>query len=229
MKNKKAVIIGATGLVGKALVKKCLESQMFGEVVILVRRNSGIKHPKLKEHIIDFDNITEYGTHITGDVLFSCMGTTLKQAGSKEAQYKVDFTYQYQAAVAARKNNIPTYILVSSTGANSSSSFFYLKMKGELEDAVKKLEFNSTIILQPNLLTGDREKNRLGEKIGATIYQAVIKIIPKLEKYKPIAGEEVAESMIIAFKNALKGTVVLKSRQISDSISQYKSSNYVTR
>lgn len=111
MNNKKAVIIGATGLVGKALVKKCLDSELFGEVVILVRRNSGIKHPKLREHIIDFNDFTEYKTHISGDVLFSCMGTTLKQAGSKKSQYKVDFTYQYQAAVAAKKNNIPTYVL----------------------------------------------------------------------------------------------------------------------
>ena len=229
MNNKKAVIIGATGLVGKALVKKCLDSELFGEVVILVRRNSGIKHPKLREHVIDFNDFTEYKTHISGDVLFSCMGTTLKQAGSKKSQYKVDFTYQYQAAVAAKKNNIPTYVLVSSTGADSSSRFYYLRMKGELEDAVKKLEFNSTIILQPSLLTGDREKNRTGERIGATLYKTVIKIIPKLKKYKPIAGEEVAEAMIIAAKNAQKGTVVLKSQQISASIGHSKSSNYDTR
>src|SRR5690349_10962018 len=136
-----AIVIGATGLVGSELVQQLLDDERFSLVKIFVRRSFGKQHPKLEEHIIDFDKIHEWGHLVSGDVLFSALGTTLKQAGGKEAQYRIDYNYQYDVADAAAKNKVPVYVLVSSAMANVDSKIFYTRMKGELERDIKKLPF----------------------------------------------------------------------------------------
>ncbi|MCT4625186.1 MAG: NAD-dependent epimerase/dehydratase family protein, partial [Schleiferiaceae bacterium] len=118
MENKIAIVIGATGLVGKHIVKYCLEHPNYSEVLVFTRRSTNIKHSKLKEHLIDFDQLEHVKDLIKGDDLFSAMGTTIKKAGSQDAQYKIDYTYPYQFAKYARENGIRNYGLVSSTGAN---------------------------------------------------------------------------------------------------------------
>ena len=208
--NKTAIIIGATGLVGSKLLQQLLADDAFAEVKIFVRRATGIQHPKLAEHIINFDQFAGVRNQVTGDVLFSCLGTTLKQAGSKEKQFKVDFTYQYEFAQAASENGIPAYVLVSSASADASSMLFYTKIKGQLEDAVKKLDFDKTIIIQPSILEGDRDNERLGEKIGATIINSLGKILPFLKKYHSISGEQVAKAMIYFYKEPGDDRVVVK-------------------
>ena len=112
-------VIGATGLVGKQLVQQLLENNNFEKVRIFVRRKTGIEHPKLEQQIIDFKNEETWKKLLTGDVLFSTLGTTLKQAGSKEKEYEVDFTFNLNFAKVAKENGIPNYVLVSSVGANS--------------------------------------------------------------------------------------------------------------
>jgi uncharacterized protein YbjT (DUF2867 family) len=123
-----ANVIGATGLTGKQLVLLLLENENFEKVRILVRRSTGLKHPKLEEHIVDFSNTDAWENLLTGDVLFSALGTTLKQAGSKEKQYEVDFTYNLNFAQKAKANGIENYVLVSSIGANAKSSIFYTRI-----------------------------------------------------------------------------------------------------
>ena len=147
---KKALIIGATGATGTALTKELLLDDTYSEVHIFVRTPPETTHPKLKIHQVDFDNIDSWEEKLTGDVLFSAMGTTLKIAGSKEAQYKIDVTYQHQAAKAASKNKVPTLLLVSSIGANHKSFIFYPKIKGLLEEMVKKLPFKNRYIFSYN-------------------------------------------------------------------------------
>jgi uncharacterized protein YbjT (DUF2867 family) len=193
---KTAIVIGATGLVGKQLTALLLDDERYSKVKIFVRRRSGINNPKLEEHIVDFDRLPTWKDKITGDELFSAMGTTIKKAGSKDVQFKIDFTYQYEIAGDALENGVEKYFLVSSGGANVSSRNFYLKTKGELEEKISLLPFMKIVIFQPSLLVGKREDVRIGEKIGFVFIIFILKIIPYFKKYKPISGYEVAKAMI---------------------------------
>lgn len=197
---KTAIVIGATGLIGKHLTNQLLKDGNYGKVKIIVRRSSGITNPKLEENIVVFDEMEKWSDKLTGDVLFSAMGTTIKKAGNKEAQYKIDFTYQYEVARAAAYNGVVKYIIVSSAGANSNSNNFYLRMKGELEEELIKLPFKEIVILQPSLLSGNREEERAGEKLGAFAAKLIIPLLPPLRKYRPIPSDVVASAMINAAK-----------------------------
>ena len=193
---KTAIIIGATGLVGNLITQKLLEDNRYKKVKVFVRRSLNINNPKLEEHIVDFDNIALWKNNLSGDEFYSALGTTLKKAGSKDAQYKIDFTYQYEAANAASENGVKNYLLVSSLGANSKSSNFYLRMKGSLDEKVRLLSFDRIRIFRPSILVGDRSEKRFGESLGIKIAGTLTKIIPALKKYRPIKASQVAEAMI---------------------------------
>lgn len=199
-KGKTAIVIGATGLVGSHLLQQLLKDKYFEKVIVLSRRSTNIKHEKLTEHIINFDDVSTFEQWVKGDVLFSCMGTTLKKAGSKDAQWKIDYTYQLEVADAARKNGVSSMVLVSSSGASSKSKIFYSRMKGELEEAIRKLNFPNYLIFQPSLLVGPRDEVRRGEQWGEKIANVLMKVVPPLRKYRPIHGGEVAQAMIHAYK-----------------------------
>ena len=193
---KTAIIIGATGLVGNLITRKLLEDNRYEKVKVFVRKSLNINNPKLEEHIVDFDNIALWKNNLSGDELYSAIGTTIKKAGSKDAQYKIDFTYQYEAANAASENGVKNYLLVSSLGANSKSSNFYLRMKGSLDEKVRLLSFDRIRIFRPSILVGDRSEKRFGESLGIKIAGTLTKIIPALKKYRPIKASQVAEAMI---------------------------------
>ncbi len=192
-----AIVIGATGLVGRQLVELLLIDSRFGLVKIFTRRSTGLSHKKLEEHVVDFDDVLNWKKLVTGDVLYSAMGTTLRKAGNKENQYKVDYHYQYQVARAAAGNEVKEYVLVSSAGADPGSKIFYSRMKGELERDVKKLSFAAVHIIRPGILSGARYEVRVGEKIGIGIMR-VLSVIPGLGNLKPIEGIQVAKAMINA-------------------------------
>lgn len=194
---KTALVIGATGLVGKSLVKQLLLDERFQKVVVFARRTVGLQSPKLEEHLVNFDVPQTWQHLLKGDVLFSAMGTTIGKAGSKEAQYKIDFTYQYNTAKGAAENGVSTYELVSSAGASPSSKIFYSRMKGELEEAVKKLSFKRIYLIQPGILAGNRQEKRIGERIGISVLN-VLHHVPGLGAYKPIDAGIVAKAMINA-------------------------------
>lgn len=194
-----ALVIGSTGMVGRELVTQLCESSEFEQVISFVRRSSGFSHPKLQEHVVDFDQPESWKELLKGDVLFSCMGTTLAAAGSKASQYKVDYTYQYETARMAAENNVPVYVLVSSTGANANSALFYPKIKGQLDEAVQKLGFKSVQILRPGQLYGERQQKRSAELFAVKMMFAINKL-GLFKKYKPIHASEVAKAMISAAK-----------------------------
>ena len=194
----KALVIGATGATGKDLVNKLLEDKDFQEVHAFVRRPLNIENEKLKAHVVDFEKPEEWKDLVKGDVAFSCLGTTLKDAGSKDAQRKVDFDYQYQFAKNAKENEVEDYILVSSYGANPNSKIFYSRMKGELEKEVKNLHFNKMTIFQPGMLER-KDSDRTGEVLGGKI----IKFANKLgicESQKPLPTDVLAQAMINSSK-----------------------------
>jgi uncharacterized protein YbjT (DUF2867 family) len=204
MHQRTALVIGATGLVGSQLVQQLLQDNRFQRVIVFVRRSTGISHAKLQEHIISFDQPQQWQHLVNGDVLFSTLGTTLRQAGSKEAQYKIDYTYQYQFAQAASVNGVPVYVLVSAAMASPDSRIFYSRMKGELEQAIEQLPFRAVRILRPGMLDGDRKEKRVGEKIGLR----VLKFLNRfgiLKSQKPVPAATVAKAMINAYLDEKPG------------------------
>lgn len=195
----KAIVLGATGAVGKDLTDLLLNDPAFDNVEIFVRRDPGLTNSKLITHVIDFDKPEEWGNLIDGDVAFSCLGTTLKTAGSQEAQYKVDYTYQYEFAKTASNNGVAAYLLVSSAMADSKSKLFYTRMKGELEDAVNKMSFQRICIVRPPSLIR-KNTDRMSEKIALPIIRFFNKI-GLLKSQTPMDTMVVAKAMI----NVAKG------------------------
>lgn len=197
---KKAILIGATGLIGSELLRQLLADSNYSEVKVLTRRTTGVSHSKLKEVLINFDELEKYKTELVGDVLFSTMGTTLKKAGSQEVQYKIDYTYQYNTAKLASDNGVKNLVLLSSAGANAQSKVFYSRIKGELDEAVQKLNFESVAIIRPSMLAGNRKEFRLTEKILTPIMYAIL-WLPGIRKYRPIKDTVVAKAMINSTHN----------------------------
>ncbi len=193
--NDTAIVIGATGLVGQALTDRLANANHILRVVTLTRRLAPHASPKVDNRIVDFDHLEEKAAHFAGDLLFSCLGTTRKQAGAIAAQRKVDLDYQYCAAQLAVDRGVRHYLLVSASGANANSNNPYLRMKGELEEKVQALPFERISIFQPSLLLGQRAEFRLGEKAGAILLPIICRI-PGLRRYRPIRGEEVAAKMV---------------------------------
>ena len=194
----KALVIGATGATGKDLVSQLLTDKGYDEVNVFVRRPLAVENPKLKTHIVNFDKPDEWKDLVKGDVAFSCLGTTLKTAGSKEAQRKVDYDYQYNFAKAAKENEVEDYILVSSYGANPKSKIFYSRMKGELEQSIKALHFNKLMIFQPGMLER-KDSERTGEVLGGKIIKFANKF-GVLTQQKPLPTEVLAKAMINSSK-----------------------------
>lgn len=190
----KVIVIGATGATGKVLVNKLLETPSVKEVVVLVRRNSFEQHPKLKEVIVDFNELDKFSQHIKGDIAFSCLGTTLKMAGSKEAQWIIDHDYQYNFGKICKSNGIETFVLLSALNANPKATSFYGKMKGELERNISELGFNKLVIVRPSFLIRPDSKRSL-EKIGVKFMRLCNKL--GLGKaFAPLEVAIVAEAMI---------------------------------
>lgn len=205
--GKTALVIGATGLVGEQLVLKLIDHTEFEKVVVFGRSKLGLNNPKLEERVIDFDQPESWKDLVKGDVAFSSLGTTIKTAKTKENQYRVDYTYQYEFAKAASENGVPAYLLVSSLGADTKSSIFYSRMKGELDEAISKLLFQKTVIVRPSILDGNRKEKRPAEKVSLAIMRFLSKII--LKKYRPTPVDLLTDSMIkLALDNALGVRIV---------------------
>jgi uncharacterized protein YbjT (DUF2867 family) len=193
--NRTAIVIGATGLVGRSVVEQLAKAPHVDRVVTLTRRAMQTVPARVINHVVDFERLDDYASLFAGDYLFSCLGTTRKAAGSIEAQRKVDLDYQLAAARLAARGGVAHYLLVSSTSANAASANPYLKMKGELEQQVLQLPFKRISIFQPSVLIGEREHARPGEKLGGVMLQA-LRFIPGVRRYRPIRGDEVAAKMV---------------------------------
>jgi uncharacterized protein YbjT (DUF2867 family) len=208
----KALLIGATGATGKDLLELLLQDDKIDQVDIFVRRALDVKNEKLIVHIIDFDKPEQWRGLVQGEVLFSCLGTTLKAAGSKEAQWKIDYGYQYQFAKIAKENNVNSYVLVSAANASATSSIFYTKMKGQLEVDVKALTFSKLIIFNPPLLIRENTDRKM-EVLGAKVITFLNKL-GMLRSQKPLPTKKLAEAMIKSIKVLKDGEYSIKGQDI---------------
>jgi uncharacterized protein YbjT (DUF2867 family) len=196
------------------LAQALIAHPSYSQVTLLLRRPSPLRHPKLAEHIIEFEHPHLWADLVRGDVLFSALGTTRKVAGSKDAQLRVDHDYQLWAAQAAAKNGVPHYVLVSSAGAGATSPFFYPRIKGQLEQAVMTLGFSSCSILRPSILDGDRSEQRTGEKMALGIMRQMPKwLLPAAAR--PTLASAVAEACVRADLAAVPGARLIEAPEIS--------------
>lgn len=212
---KIALIAGATGLVGQALLQQLLQSDQYSKVVALVRRPSLDKHPKLEEAVINFEDLGSYeSTHNVDDV-FCCLGTTIKTAGSQEAFRKVDFTYVDKLAKWAEEKHCQQFAVISSVGASSTTSNFYLRTKGEMEAAVSALNIPSIHIFRPSLLLGQRHEFRLGEKVSEIMMRLFNPLMKgRLRRYKAIEASDVAMAMYNKAQNPLDGVIIYEGAEV---------------
>jgi uncharacterized protein YbjT (DUF2867 family) len=212
METMTAVVVGGTGLVGTQLTRLLLGDERFGAVVLLGRRPHGVKHPKVREHVIDFERPAAWRELVAGDVLFSALGTTIKKAGSREAQHRVDHGYQFGVAEAARGNGVPAFVLVSSGGADPRSRIFYSRMKGELERDVAALRFPRLRILRPGPLDGDRQEYRAGEEWALRMLRPLAPVLPW--GARPIPAATVARAAIAAALDPAPGVKRYGAREL---------------
>jgi uncharacterized protein YbjT (DUF2867 family) len=216
---KKALIIGATGLVGSNCLKQLLDDTRYAEVVAFTRKKLDMNNPKLTNILVDFDKRETWAEYCRVDDVFSVMGTTIAVAGSKENFYKVDFTYPFEIAKTAKAMGAKQHILVSSLGADSKSSIFYSKVKGEIEEAVASIGFDTSVILQPSMLLGDRKENRPAEKVGQMLFKKLgFLFAGPLSKYQGIKAETVAAAMIYFINSGLSGNHVFENKKIIETV-----------
>ena len=211
-----ASVVGATGLVGSALVSQLCNDADVAAVHIMARRALSDPHlvsnPKLTEHVIDFDRLTHFAwPH--ADVLFCCLGTTIKTAGSREAFRAVDFDYVVGSAQCARQAGASSLIVVSALGADARSKVFYNRTKGEMEAEVAKLGFENVVIVRPSLLQGMRTELRVGERIALAASKIINTILPA--RFRPVPSQSVARAMIAAAKSKHRGIAIIESEQIA--------------
>ncbi|MGB1019882.1 MAG: NAD(P)H-binding protein [Flavobacteriaceae bacterium] len=206
MKKLDSLVIGATGATGQEIVSQLLEDNSFNSISIFVRKNPNITHSKLKTYVIDFSKVEDFRDLVKGDVLFSCLGTTLRDAGSKDKQYLVDYTYQYEFAKIASENEVPNYSLVSSAGANENALFFYPKIKGKLEESIKKLPFKTIQIFQPPTLIRQKNLMRTSEKIGIKMF-GILNYFGILKSQKPLPVSILAKVVVEHLKMKQKEKV----------------------
>jgi len=198
----KAVVAGASGLIGSNLLSILLQEPDYDEVLILVRNELPIQHKKLIQLKVDFAHLNDYQAYINGNVIFCCLGSTRKKTPDLNVYRRIDHDYPLQLAQMAKESGIPQYHLVSSIGANVSSSNYYTKMKGEVEADIEKISLPGLHIYRPAFLTGDRKENRPAERILVPLMAFLNPLlIGKLKKYRTIAAETVAWAM---YKQSLK-------------------------
>lgn len=204
---KTALVVGATGLIGDLLTHRLVESPDYDRVYVLTRRPLPWQHPRLQEIQFDFDHPN--GLLIRADDIYCCLGTTISQAGSKDAFRKVDYQYPLDVARLGLANGASQFALVSSMGADATSAIFYNRVKGEIERDLMALNYPTLLIFRPSLLLGERAKKRVGELISGVFMRVFAPVIPA--KYKAVSAEKVANAMLTTMQQHHRGHHIFES------------------
>lgn len=215
MEKRIALIAGATGLVGKSLLRQLLANDQYDKIIVITRRPIDNTDPKLVQQLVDFDTIETLKLSQPVDDVYCALGTTIKTAGSQDAFYKVDFTYVVNLGKWCATNGIKKFLIVSAMGANAKSGIFYNRVKGEMEAAVSQLNIEQIHVFRPSLLMGNRSEKRGGEKIAQLVMGSLgFLFVGPLLNYKGIHSEVVAKSMIMSAKADTKGFTVYESGEM---------------
>ena len=213
-----ALIAGATGLVGSYLVDQLVAAPEYERVIAVTRRPLEVEHPKLIEVHASFDALDRLPEPLRGDDAFCCLGTTMKKAGSRDAFRAVDHGAVLAFAWAAQRGGAKRFFTVSAMGADPASRIFYNRVKGETEQALEVLGFDTLAIFRPGLLRGPRKEYRLGERLGAVaLALADPLLIGRLRKYRAVHAATVARAMLrTSFGTGARGTLIFESDEIQD-------------
>ena len=205
---KTAIVFGSTGLIGGHLVNQLIQDNYYNKIKIFVRSQTSINNEKVEVINIDFNNLKNHKTEITGDDCFFCIGTTKQNSPDKNNYQKVELDIPKEIAQIAKANSVKSFIFISSIYANPNSSGNYVKFKGLVEEELKRLNFSKLGILRPSFLMGKRKENRVGEKIGILTFSVLSPLLfGPFKKMRPISSEIVAKAMInIAKQNLQKIT-----------------------
>jgi uncharacterized protein YbjT (DUF2867 family) len=209
---KTALIVGATGLIGKQVLQLLLSDSHYHKIVTITRKPLDITHQKHENIIVDFDKLSACGSSLKTDDVFCCLGTTIRIAKTKEAFRKVDFDYPVEVARLAKKFGVEQYLLVSALGADKHSKIFYNRVKGEVEDAITQVGFRTLHIFRPSLLLGKREEERAGEGAATVFFKLFGFLVPR--KYKAIDSAKVARAMLDNAKSGEAGVFIHESHSI---------------
>jgi len=213
--NKTALLAGATGLIGSALLPLLLASDRYTRVVVVGRRTVALNHPKLSQVITDLGRLDAVAAQLGADDVYCCLGTTIKQAGSQSAFYQVDFEYVVALARLSVAGGAAQFLVVSSLGADASSGIYYSRVKGEMEQAVRALPFRALHIFRPSLLLGERARPRLGERVaafGLALFRPLL--VGGLRQYRPVTVVAVAQAMLAAATAEASGARVHSSETL---------------
>ena len=217
----RAILVGATGLVGAILLQQLLDDPKCASVKVIGRRPTGIAHPKLTEIIMDLVNDPGFeGQIVNADAFFACMGTTQANVkGDKNLYRKIDYDIPVRAAKTCALNGINSFLVVSSVGANANSSNFYLRLKGEMEAEVMKHPISSIYVFRPSMILGNRKKKRTGESIAKFIMPlASLFLLGNLSRFKSIMAADIATAMRLCASNPEKGHYVLQYNEIKQKV-----------
>lgn len=190
--KKKALIAGASGVTGQALLQRLLEHPDYEKIILVLRKKLDLKHEKLEQVVVDFEQPAQL--RIPCDEVFCCLGSTMAKAGSKEQFSKVDHDYVLNLGREAKAAGARAMFVVSAVGADERSVFFYSRVKGMMERDLKALGFARLGIFRPGLLLGARSERRPGEAFAKAIYRWLNPVLPAA--WKGIYPEQVAEAML---------------------------------
>ncbi|MCX6132673.1 MAG: NAD(P)H-binding protein [Ignavibacteriales bacterium] len=215
MQSRSALLVGASGLIGGHLLQLLLDDDAYNQVTVLVRKPLALRHSKLQEYVVNFDQLDKHKDSLRAHDVFCCLGTTIKVAGSQEAFRKVDCTYVVQTAALTLNNGAEQFLMVSSVGANTNSRVFYSRVKGEVEDAVSKLPYKAVQIFRPSFLLGDRKELRRGEKMAIVLMKSLsFALAGSLRRYRAIYALTVAKAMLAVAKQQIAGVAIYESERI---------------
>lgn len=211
-----ALIAGASGLVGSALLHEILASDYYSKIILIVRRRIDVNDSRVKQLVIDFNHLEDFMAQMAATHYFCLLGTTLHAAGSKSAFREIDYIYPLQLGKIAKKHGAEKFLVVTALGANTNSIFFYNQVKGEVEQALRKLHLNALYIFQPSLLGGTRIENRRREKVAAFFLRNLsFLLIKKLKKYRITEAQDLAKAMLITAQYSKENYKIIASDSIS--------------